>query len=75
MKILDKSGVSYLFKKLSLQDYPNNETLISVLNAIDQEKQDVITDTIILTDTITGEKHKIQIQNGQLVSFPVSEEA
>ena len=25
-------------KKLSLQDYPNNETLISVLNAIDQEK-------------------------------------
>ena len=74
MKILDKSGVSYLFKKLSLQDYPNNETLISVLNAIDQEKQDVITDTIILTDTITGEKHKIQIQNGQLVSFPISEE-
>lgn len=157
-KFLDQNGVAYLWSQLSLEDYPNNETLIAVLNAIDttkadkneiptltseltndsnfidsttlndyynktevdafhetledyvdnqvaalvnaapetldtlgelatafQEnktvvealdasitnKQDKIADTLILVDTITGLQHKIQIQNGQLVSFPV----
>ena len=157
-KFLDQSGVEYLWSQLSLEDYPNNETLIAVLNAIDttkadkneiptltseltndsnfidsttlndyynktevdafhetledyvdnqvaalvnaapetldtlgelatafQEnktvvealdasitnKQDKIADTLILVDTVTGLQHKIQIQNGQLVSFPV----
>lgn len=34
-KFLDAEGVKYLWSKVSLKDYPNNETLIAVLNAID----------------------------------------
>lgn len=39
-KFLDADGVASLFSKLSLQDYPNNETLVAVLNAIDSTKAD-----------------------------------
>ena len=39
-RFLDEQGVAYLWSKLSLQDYPNNETLITVLNAIDETKAD-----------------------------------
>lgn len=39
-KFLDQNGVEYLWSQLSLEDYPNNETLIAVLNAIDQTKAD-----------------------------------
>lgn len=139
-KFLDKDGLQYLWKLLSLEDYPNNETLVAILNAIDEtkadktvlenyylkteadqlhnslkdyidveitalinaapetldtigelatafeenkevietldasitNKQNKISDTLILVDTVTGLQHKIQIQNGQLVSFPVN---
>ena len=37
-KFLDKEGIKYLWSQLSLEDYPNNETLIAVLNAIDATK-------------------------------------
>lgn len=36
------NGVSYLYHKLSLEDYPNNATLTSVINAIDETKADKI---------------------------------
>ena len=39
-KYLDQEGVKYLWSKLSLEDYPNNETLVAVLNAIDETKLD-----------------------------------
>lgn len=39
-KFLDYTGVIQLWKRLSLEDYPNNETLIAVLNAIDTTKAD-----------------------------------
>lgn len=39
-KFLDESGVVHLYNKLSLQDYPNNETLIGVITAIDETKAD-----------------------------------
>ena len=39
-KFLDYAGVMQLWKRLSLEDYPNNETLIAVLNAIDNTKAD-----------------------------------
>lgn len=39
-KYLDADGVSYLYQQLSLEDYPNNETLIAVINAIDEGKAD-----------------------------------
>ena len=41
-KFLDAEGVKYLWSKVSLEDYPNNETLIAILNAIDQTKVDKI---------------------------------
>ena len=37
---LDAEGIKYLWSKVSMEDYPNNETLIAVLNAIDQTKAD-----------------------------------
>ena len=37
---LDKKGVEFLWSQLSLEDYPNNETLIAILNAIDETKLD-----------------------------------
>ena len=39
-KFLDEKGVQYLWSKISMEDYPNNETLIAVLNAIDITKLD-----------------------------------
>lgn len=39
-KFLDYAGVMQLWKRLSLEDYPNNETLMAVINAIDETKAD-----------------------------------
>lgn len=39
-KFLDASGLQHLWKQLSLKDYPNNEMLVAVINAIDEEKAD-----------------------------------
>ena len=39
-KFLDEKGLQHLWSKISMEDYPNNETLIAVLNAIDQTKLD-----------------------------------
>jgi hypothetical protein len=39
-KFLDQSGVEYLWSKISMEDYPNNETLMAVINAIDETKAD-----------------------------------
>ena len=39
-KFLDQEGVKHLWSKISMEDYPNNETLVAVLNAIDETKAD-----------------------------------
>ena len=39
-KFLDQEGVEYLWSKISMEDYPNNETFIAILNAIDDTKAD-----------------------------------
>lgn len=39
-RFLDEKGVAYLYKQLSLEDYPNNETLSGILKAIDETKAD-----------------------------------
>ena len=39
-KFLDASGVKVLYDLLSLQDYPNNDVLMAVINAIDATKLD-----------------------------------
>lgn len=56
-KFLDQIGLQYLWNKISLQDYPNNDTLITVLNAIDETKADKTTLEKYLTkeEYIAGE--------------------
>ena len=47
-KYLDQKGVEYLWSKISMEDYPNNETLIAILNAIDAtkaNKEEILTKT------------------------------
>ena len=39
-KFLDADGVKVLYDLLSLQDYPNNDVLMAVINAIDATKLD-----------------------------------
>ena len=41
-KFLDYEGIKTLYSNLSMNDYPNNETLIAALEAIDTTKQDKI---------------------------------
>lgn len=38
---LDKEGVKILWRELSLHDYPKNETLMAVIEAIDETKADI----------------------------------
>ena len=40
MKFLDEKGVQYLWSKISMEDYPNNETLMAIIAAIDETKLD-----------------------------------
>lgn len=40
IKVLTAEGVKALFDLLSLQDYPNNDVLMAVINAIDNTKLD-----------------------------------
>lgn len=44
LKVLDSSGLEYLWSKINMQDYPNNETLIAVINAIDSEIENLKTE-------------------------------
>ena len=37
---LDAEGIKYLWSKVSMEDYPNNETLMAVISAIDETKLD-----------------------------------
>lgn len=39
-KFLDQKGLEYLWSKINMQDYPNNDTLIAIINAIDENKAD-----------------------------------
>ena len=39
-KYIDYAGLQYLWSKIAMEDYPNNETLIAVINAIDDTKAD-----------------------------------
>lgn len=57
MKVLNEQGLQYLWKKLSLEDYPNNEVLMAVLNAIDETKADKsqLNNYLTKEDYIAGE--------------------
>ena len=56
-KFLDQDGVQHLWSKISMEDYPNNETLIAVINAIDETKADKsqLNDYLTIKDYVAGE--------------------
>lgn len=43
-KYIDDKGLTYLWSKISLEDYPNNEMLIAIINAIDAEIENLKTE-------------------------------
>ena len=57
-KFLDYEGVKHLWSKISMEDYPNNQTLMSVIEAIDETKADKnqLTEIEIVIDELIGEK-------------------
>lgn len=69
-KFLDQEGIKFLWSKVSMEDYPNNDTLIAVLNAIDQTKADktyvdelianIPTDTVLYSPQTLTEEQKAQ---------------
>jgi hypothetical protein len=71
---VSSTGQGYFASEVYANDSKKLATEEFVTASI-ENKQDKITDTLILADTITGEKYKIQIQNGQLVTSLIEEEA
>lgn len=57
-KFLDYEGVKYLWSKINMKDYPNNETLMAVINAIDETKMDNL-ETVIFSGEYTAQSGKI----------------
>ena len=67
MKVLDEKGLAYLWSKISMEDYPNNETLIAVLNAIDSTKADK-DDVVLLSPQTLTEEQKTQVKTNLGIS-------
>lgn len=64
-KVLDQSGVQYLWSKILMEDYPNNDTLIAVLNAIDETKVDKETLNTRIPATSASDNGKfLRVVNG-----------
>lgn len=70
-KYLDQEGVKYLWKQLSLEDYPNNETLIAVINAIDATKVDKVDGKQLSTNDYTNEE-KEKLNNLENYTLPAA---
>lgn len=63
-KFLDQKGVEYLWSKISMEDYPNNATLMAVLNAIDETKADrADLDDYLLKEDYTGGGNNVDLSN------------
>lgn len=70
-KYLDQAGVEYLWKKLSLEDYPNNEMLIAVINALDESKVDAVEGKQLSTEDYTTEE-KEKLSNLENYTLPIA---
>lgn len=70
-KFLDQEGLAYLWKKLSLQDYPNNDTLVAVINAIDEGKIDKTTAIPFIEQALVGQIPTVKSvdENGKPISW------
>ena len=59
-KYLDAEGVAHLWEKLSMHDYPNNETLVAIIDAIDETKQNKEDEELVTEDkTVIGSINEI----------------
>lgn len=78
-KFLDATGLQYLWKQLSLKDYPNNEMLAAVINAIDEEKADrtdldkyLLKEDYTGSETLASEEWTFTLTNGTTVTKKVA---
>ena len=65
-KYLDQEGVAHLWSKINMQDYPNNELLIGVIEAIDETKADAVHSHDDLYYTESEVDAKIDALSGQI---------
>ena len=62
MKVLTLEGLKTLWSQVSLKDYPNNDTLMAVIEAIDNVKANK-EDTLLLTQQTLTEEQKAQVKH------------
>ena len=77
IKFLDANGVKILWDKISMQDYPNNATLMAVINAIDATKadKDELPQPLIGTvDTITPNHVLSTMLKGESIAVTYTDE-
>ena len=71
-KFIDRDGLKALWNQISLKDYPNNETLMAVIDAIDETKADKsqLNDYSTTDDMQAYVKEQISlIENGNEVAY------
>ena len=67
IKVLDAEGVKVLFNLLSLQDYPNNDVQMAVINAIDTTKLDKNKMFVGTLEEYNIARARGDVQNGAIV--------
>lgn len=55
-KFLDREGLKTLWSQVSLNDYPNNDMLMAVIEAIDETKADKDNTLLLIGQTLTEEQ-------------------
>lgn len=73
-KFLDKEGVKVLWRQASLKDYPNNETLMAVIDAIDETKADKENVLFKTEQDLTSEEVKQIHKNLNLENLATAEQ-
>lgn len=70
-KFLDSEGVKHLWSKVNMQDYPNNEVLVGIINAIDDTKanKEDILKSIPFNKIFIGEEEWIGYYNIENADF------
>ena len=60
MKVLTEEGLKTLWGLISMEDYPNNDTLVAILDAIDATKLDKNTFDDFYNNYIEASKEDIE---------------
>ena len=70
-KFLDQKGIEYLWSKINMQDYPNNDTLVTIINAIDDGKMDKTTAIPLIEQALAGQVPVVKSvdENGKPVEW------